>query len=320
MSDFNSEKEKKYPKISIVTPSFNQGEFLEETILSIINQNYPNLEYIIIDGGSTDNSVEIIKKYDEFIDYWVSEKDEGQSHAIMKGLEKCTGDIFNWINSDDYLVEDSLFKIANYFKKETLLYIGYNKMIGPDFKYTYQLPIHKDFASNLVERKLSQQSMFYNLSFIKNIDFPKQLHYCMDLYIYYYFILFNSIDKIDLMDETISVFRIHSNSKTTEYESAFDLEANLIHFEILKSASCKKGIVYNYLRRNKAINSISFPNIDKLDVEVFQKIWAEYKIIGFGYKLIKIQNRVKFLPIYLKYMSKTITGLKMFLKEFVFNV
>src|SRR5690606_31772171 len=101
-----------WPKISIVTPSYNQGQFIEETILSILNQNYPNLEYIIIDGGSTDNTVEIIKKYEDRITYWVSEKDNGQADAINKGLEQCTGEIFNWINSDDYLAKKSLYSIA----------------------------------------------------------------------------------------------------------------------------------------------------------------------------------------------------------------
>jgi len=90
-----------WPRISIVTPSFNQAQYLEETIRSVLLQNYPNLQYLVMDGGSTDGSVEIIKKYSPWIDHWVSEKDRGQSHAINKGLERCDGEWFNWINSDD---------------------------------------------------------------------------------------------------------------------------------------------------------------------------------------------------------------------------
>ena len=97
-----------FPKITIVTPSFNQGQYLEETILSVINQNYPNLEYIIIDGGSSDNSVEIIKKYEKHLAYWVSESDEGVCYAIQKGFQKSTGDLMAWINSDDMFHKKSI--------------------------------------------------------------------------------------------------------------------------------------------------------------------------------------------------------------------
>ena len=107
-----------YPKISIVTPSFNQGKYIEQTILSVINQNYPNLEYIIIDGGSTDETVNIIKKYEPWITYWVSEPDRGQSHAINKGIEKCTGHIFNWLNSDDWYEPNTLFDVASGFNSD----------------------------------------------------------------------------------------------------------------------------------------------------------------------------------------------------------
>lgn len=101
-----------YPKISIVTPVFNQVMYLEETILSILNQNYPNLEYIIIDGGSTDGTVDIIKKYEQRLAYWVSEPDRGMYDAIQKGFDKSTGEIMGWLNADDLLYPRSLFAVA----------------------------------------------------------------------------------------------------------------------------------------------------------------------------------------------------------------
>jgi glycosyltransferase involved in cell wall biosynthesis len=104
-----------FPKISIVTPSYNQGEFLEETILSVLGQNYPNLEYIIIDGGSTDNSIDIIKKYENQLSYWESNKDNGVYDAVQKGFAKSTGEIMAWINSDDMYHPKSFLTIAEVF-------------------------------------------------------------------------------------------------------------------------------------------------------------------------------------------------------------
>ena len=107
----------KWLRISIVTPSYNQGQFIEETIRSVLLQGYPNLEYIIIDGGSQDSSVEIIKKYEQYITYWVSEPDRGQSHALNKGFAKATGEIMAWLCADDFYLPNAFITIANHFQR-----------------------------------------------------------------------------------------------------------------------------------------------------------------------------------------------------------
>lgn len=106
-----------YPKISIVTPNYNGGAFLEATIKSVLDQNYPNLEYIIIDGGSTDNSLDIISKYSDQLSYWVSEPDNGIYHAVQKGFEKSTGEIMAWMNSDDMYATGAFSIVSEIFAK-----------------------------------------------------------------------------------------------------------------------------------------------------------------------------------------------------------
>lgn len=138
-------KNQNYPKISVITPSYNQAEFLEKTILSILNQNYPNLEFIIMDGGSTDGSVEVIKKYEKYIAYWVSAKDGGQTAAINAGFKRATGDWVTFQNSDDVFAPNALLNVAKAIRNhpEDSVFYGHLLMIDGDdrvFEHKKQIP------------------------------------------------------------------------------------------------------------------------------------------------------------------------------------
>lgn len=160
----NVENTYKFPKITVVTPNYNQVHFIELTIQSVLNQNYPNLEYIIIDGGSTDGSLEIIKKYENKLHYWVSEPDNGMYDAINKGFLKSSGEIMCWINSDDVLWENSLQFVANVFAAN--LHVqwlqGFPSVINENGIVTYQRePIYSKFN-------------FYLFNHLKNFSFIQQ--------------------------------------------------------------------------------------------------------------------------------------------------
>jgi glycosyltransferase involved in cell wall biosynthesis len=106
-----------WPRLSIVTPSYNQGAFLERTICSVLDQGYPNLEFMVIDGGSTDNTIDIIRRYERHLAYWVSEKDSGQSDALNKGFKRATGEFVGWQNSDDVYLPGSFFEAMDALRK-----------------------------------------------------------------------------------------------------------------------------------------------------------------------------------------------------------
>ena len=121
------------PKITVVTPSYNQAQFLEQTIRSVIDQRYPNLELIIMDGGSTDGSADIIRKYQQHITYWQSRKDEGQAAAIRDGFHRASGDILAWLNSDDLYLPGALHAVAEHYRRSPWRWlVGWSFVVNPD--------------------------------------------------------------------------------------------------------------------------------------------------------------------------------------------
>jgi glycosyltransferase involved in cell wall biosynthesis len=204
-------------KISIITPSYNQGKFIEETILSIISQNYPHLEYIIIDGGSTDNTVAIIKKYEEYLAYWVSEKDNGQSEAINKGFKKATGDIVCWLNSDDILLPNALKSISDYFSENKSLDFVNGNTVLVDANSTiisshFTLKQKRWYAKHGIYY-INQPAMFWRREIFDTIGFLKEdFHTQMDKEILIR--IFENNFKIGHLTKMIAGFRIHEMSKS----------------------------------------------------------------------------------------------------------
>ncbi len=175
-----------FPRISIVTPSYNQGQFLEETILSVLNQNYPNLEYFVMDGGSTDNSVEIIQKYAPRLTFWESKPDRGQSHAINKGFKMATGELVAWLNSDDLLCPGALHEVAKVWMEDpTVGFInGTTELIDEsgDSKGKYFGDRFDSLESLTTSRNtVAQPSTFISCQCLSEVGFlDEALHMSMD--------------------------------------------------------------------------------------------------------------------------------------------
>lgn len=210
-----------YPKISIVTPSYNQGRFLETAICSVIGQEYPDLEHIIIDGESTDNSVEIIKKYEKNLTYWVSEKDNGQSDAINKGFAKAAGDIFAWLNSDDMYCPGVLHRIAKYWIEhpDCQILTGDGEFVdysGSKREYYIKAAPYsfKELLYSYGGKYLPQPSVFFSKKALRDAGgLDSGLHYIMD------FDLWLKITKkypLHYLPICFSKLRRHENAKTRE--------------------------------------------------------------------------------------------------------
>ena len=254
---------KQWPKISIVTPSYNQGQFIEETIRSVLLQNYPNLEYIIMDGGSTDNTVSILEKYTDWISVWRSEKDNGQTHAINKGFENVSGFIRGYLNSDDLLLSASLQQVAHltasYLGQPILIVGNCERGYSAEQIFRIEVPAPPVSFFDAVSRDAlwPQPATFWTQP--KDAvphQFNERLAFCMD-YDFWHQLLKSGYQLVKL-DATLAFYRHHLDAKGSTIPETFwselaclpMMEAKAVKsFEeklVLAAISCRR--IRHYLR------------------------------------------------------------------------
>jgi len=221
------------PLVSIITPSFNQAHFLEATIQSVLEQDYPNIEYIIIDGGSTDNSVEVIKKYEGRLAVWVSEPDKGQTDAINKGFARAKGEILAWINSDDTYQPGAV--------SEAVKFLGENPeaaMVYADCNYIdEQGRVIGKFASRQTDyarlrrgyAHIPQQTMFFRAKYWKELGpLDPSFYFAMDYELWVR--LARHAPLMYLPGHTWANFRMHTSSKTNVNDERGWQEMLRVHY------------------------------------------------------------------------------------------
>lgn len=240
----------KSPLVSIVTPSYNQAAFLEQTIKSVLGQGYPNLEYIVVDGGSKDGSVEIIKQYSDRLSWWVSEKDSGQAEAINKGFAHCTGEIVAWLNSDDIYMGKSIRSAVEAFEEYPDAILVYSNVlsINQDGK-PINLMRFKDWGlEGLMEFKIiSQPSVFMKRTALEKAGFLDQsYHYMLDTHLW---LRIAQQGKMHFVNETWAAARYHESAKNISQPEGFGKEA----YRVLDWMKEQPGLKADYDKNEKKI-------------------------------------------------------------------
>lgn len=211
--------DRRFPRLSVVIPTLNQGKFLEKSLLSILNQNYPNTEIIVIDGGSTDNTLSIIKNYEKYIYYWESGKDKGQADAINRGFKVATGDFLAWQNSDDVYLPGALSKVAEIIRKNPSYDVYYSNILVIDendrvidafrvFRFGLFFNLYDDIV-------VHNQCAFFRREKVFQVGLlDDRFKFCFDLDFVSRIMISGS--KLFPINEYLAAFRVHSGSKTSK--------------------------------------------------------------------------------------------------------
>jgi glycosyltransferase involved in cell wall biosynthesis len=204
------------PRITVVTPSLNQGQYIEETIRSVLLQGYPNLQYIVIDGGSQDQTATILRHYQSFLDYCVSEPDKGHSDALNKGLAHMNGDIFVWINSDDWIAPNSLWHVARAFQQEGIhAAAGRTLAFGINQTSFY---IEPTTAKTAGWARINQPATYFSAQAIERMGpLSLSLFFAMDFEWLLRFLFIYPESAIQAENALWAGFRLHPASKTSQY-------------------------------------------------------------------------------------------------------
>ena len=220
------------PRISLITPSFQQQGYLADCLASVHDQGYPELEHIVVDGGSTDGSKEQIERYADKLAWWCSTPDNGQSHAINKGLAHATGDVFGWLNSDDLLLPGALHEVGNAFAADPgLLVFGGRRIIrsaeGTDSVSGLDDASRPDDL--FTDPMVNQQSTFYRMDAVRSVGgVDEVLHYAMDLELWWRILFKYGTAAMRFVPVDLAVFRLHDESKTVKEQHAFQTETAAI--------------------------------------------------------------------------------------------